>query len=126
MTTLTAFNEADLSDKPFVLNLVVQKETAWSRRLKFYDAKTGLVIPLDGKTFLGEIRDPVGGTLVGSYVFAPNVTTDEVDVSLSVVTINALDPFKVYNHDWLYVESSIPVKVMTGTIQAEETYTVVP
>jgi hypothetical protein len=126
MTTQTAFNDLDLSDRPFNLELIVQQKTTWKRRLQIFDQKTRLVIPLAGKTFYGDIKETVGGAVIASYVFVPDIVNNWFDVSLTTASIDLLDVSRVYLHDWLYTEGSEVFKVMSGTIQAVTTYTTTP
>lgn len=126
MTTTTTFNDLSLSDSPFVLDLIVQKKINWQRRLKIFDSKTKLVIPLAGKVFYGSIVDSDTGLVVGSYVFSTNNVTNEFSVSLPVATIDNLDIAKTYVHDWVYREGTSNVKVMTGTLTVQPTYTTIP
>lgn len=123
MTTTTTFNDTSLSDQPFVLDLIVQQRTTWSRRLRLYDTKARLVIPLAGKTFVGQIKELISGPVIASYVFNVDTVNNWFDVSLPVVTINALNPSIQYVHDWLYTEGGSVAKVMTGTLRAVPTVT---
>lgn len=126
MTTTTAFNELDLSDRPFNLDLVVQQKTTWQRRLQIFDPRTRLVIPLSGKAFYGEIKETIGGPVIASYVFNVDAVNNWFDVSLSVASIALLDITKSYLHDWVYKEGSTVFKVMSGTVRSAVTITTPP
>lgn len=126
MTTQTAFNDLDLSDRPFNLDLFVQQKTTWKRRLQIFDPRTRLVISLTGKSFYGVIKETVGGTTIANYVFNVDTVNNWFDVSLTTVSIDLLDVSKTYLHDWLYTEGTEVIKIMSGTIRAITTLTTPP
>lgn len=115
-----------LNDEPAYVDIVVQQQTAWNRTLEIKNKNTGVVRNLQGRSFIGDIREAPNSPVVTSFVYTIN-PDNSFTVSLSKTAILLLDLTKIYIYDMFLIElNGLGEKIMTGTIQSVYSVTTVP
>lgn len=118
-------NRLSLNDEPAYVDLVLQQQSPWVRQLKMYNTKTRTVRDIQGKTFMGTIRDQLG-SVITSFAFSIQVDNSFI-VTLTKGQILALNLGYLYSYDWFLIDQDgIGEKVFTGTLMTVYSNTVVP
>jgi hypothetical protein len=118
-------NRMVLNDEPAYVDLILQQQTSWSRVLQIIDRETEEVRGIQGRTFIGTIRDSTLDA-VGEFDFVVNID-DSFEVSLTKAAILDLTVGAIHTYDIFLIEpNGEGEKIMTGNLVTVYSNTEVP